>query len=129
MLVFNCGIVSSLDESGREIRRRYPLALPLRRMATRTFVRAYRRGLRRDIAARPIDKAASTIFVVMPNPVSESEVRPGLVASLRCDVEIHIRAQHFLVATAITGVGMEDVAVCIFVEDAHAGKLLDRCIG
>src|SRR5580704_9310899 len=117
--------VLSLNKFGREIVNgsSLPLGLSLGRVATRS------RLLRRNISAGRIDETASAILVVVAYPVPHREVRPGLVAALRRDVEIHVRAEHFLVPAAVTGVGMEDVAVRVFVEDAHARELLDQCVG
>src|SRR3546814_7998581 len=61
------------------------------------------------------------VFVVAPHPIHGA----GFVAAHRHDIENHVGAEHFFAATAIAGIGVEDVAVDVLVEHAAAGQLLD----
>jgi len=48
----------------------------------------------------------------------------GFVAAFGHAVEEGVRAKQLLEATAVGGIGMEDVAGSVFVEDAQAGSFV-----
>ena len=63
---------------------------------------------------------------MVPHPIGQVVTGAGLIASLRGEVENNISAEQFLSATCIGRIRVEYLASLILVEDANAGKFIDR---
>ena len=60
------------------------------------------------VVADPLDVSVNVlVLVVVPDPVRQREVRPGLVTPLRREIEVHVRAEHFFIPAPIVRVSME----------------------
>src|SRR5207253_2893029 len=79
------------------------------------------RGVRAlgPVPPRRVDEAVVVIPVVVPYPVGQVEGGTGLVATLRREVEVVVRAEQDVAPARVAGIGMEDVAGLVLVE--HAG--------
>jgi hypothetical protein len=68
-----------------------------------------------DVAPLVVDGAGSVVTVMVPHPVGQIVARTRLVAALRREVEVHISAVQHFVATAVRGIGVEDVSGGVFI--------------
>src|SRR5689334_20477302 len=76
------------------------------------------------IAAVGLDRTAFAVHGARPCPVSQRVIRAGLIAALRRRIEDAVDTQYVLAAAGIRGIGVEDFAGLVLVEDAAAGQIL-----
>src|SRR5262245_9334743 len=79
------------------------------------------RPLRGRILHRRVDDVTLTVSIMMADP-RHGEGQAVFVTALRCEVKKIVRAEQEVSTTCIAGVGMEDVAGCVLVENTDAWK-------
>jgi hypothetical protein len=62
------------------------------------------------------------VLVVALHPIHQVVIGTDLVAAFRRHVEQHVARVDELVAPGVGRIGMEDVAVRVFIKDAEAGQ-------
>src|SRR5436190_153981 len=73
--------------------------------------------------------SSTRIFAATPHPIHQIVVWSSLVATLRRQIENHVRGYQILGAARVTGIGVEDLTGLVLVEHAEAGQLVHSALG